>query len=346
MAVAHRKGAQVQSLAQPGATADAAGDPAAGAAAGAAAVAAGAVTGGAAPGAAGAVTGGAAPGAAPGAAAGATPGAAVRAAVPPRSRPVGHPRQPALPLAGAACLLTGASGGIGAATACRLADAGALVALHGRDRDALERLAMRTGGVVVVADLCDTGAVEMAVAKAEAALGRPLDLVVSNAGAGWCGDFLSMEPDDIDRIIALNLTAPVHLARAVLPGMVARGRGHLVLVGSIAGHLGVGQEAVYSAAKAGLVTLAEALRAEVAPAGVGVSLVSPGVVATGFFDRRGHPYGRRHPQPIPPERVAGAVERAVVRGRARVIVPAWLGAPVALAALLPGLYRRLSYRWG
>lgn len=251
-----------------------------------------------------------------------------------------------LPLAGTACLLTGASGGIGAATACRLADAGALVALHGRDRDALERLAMRTGGVVVVADLCDPGAAETALAKAEVALGRPLDLVVSNAGAGWCGEFLEMDPDEVDRILAVNLAAPVHLARAALPGMVERGRGHLVLVGSIAGHLGVSNEAVYSAAKAGLVTLAEALRAEVRGSGVGVSLVSPGVVSTRFFERRGRPYGRHWPQPIPPEQVAWAVERAIVRGRARVIVPAWLAAPVALSALMPGLYRRLSYRWG
>lgn len=251
-----------------------------------------------------------------------------------------------LPLAGAACLLTGASGGIGAATAVRLADAGALVALHGRDRDALERLAMRTGGVVVVADLCDPGAAETALDKAAAALGRPLDLVVSNAGVGWYGDFVDMDPDELDRILAVNLVAPVHLARAALAGMVERGRGHLVLVGSIAGHLGVSHEAVYSAAKAGLVTLAEALRAEVADAGVGVSLVSPSVVATRFFERRGRPYGRRWPQPVSPELVAAAVEAAIVRGRSRVIVPAWMGAPIALSALWPSLYRRLSYRWG
>jgi short-subunit dehydrogenase len=342
MAVEHRKGAKVRSLGQLGLRADGLAGAAATASAGSAASAGAAADLSVAD-----LAGSADLSVADLAASTAATGSA-DLSVADRSRLVSNPRshRPGLPLAGAACLLTGASGGIGAATACRLADAGARVALHGRDRDALERLAMRTGGVVVVADLCDAGAAEMAVAKAEASLGRPLDLVVSNAGAGWCGDFLSMEPDDIDRILALNLTAPVHLARAVLPGMVVRGRGHLVLVGSIAGHLGVGQEAVYSAAKAGLVTLAEALRAEVAPAGVGVSLVSPGVVATGFFDHRGHPYGRRHPQPIPPERVAWAVEQAVVRGRARVIVPAWLGAPVALAAVLPGLYRRLSYRWG
>lgn len=258
-------------------------------------------------------------------------------------RPVGRV---GIPLTDATCLVTGASGGIGAATACRLAEAGALVALHGRDRDVLDHLALRTGGVSVVADLCDPGAVETAVAKAEAALGRPLDIVVSNAGAGWYGDFTAMDAGTIERVLAINLAAPIALARATLPGMVERGRGHLVLVGSVAGHLGLGEEAVYSAAKAGLVALSEALRMELCGSGVGVSLISPGVVATRFFERRGRPYSRRLPRPISPERVARAVERSIVGGRARVMVPAWMAGPVALSAVAPGLYRRLAYRWG
>lgn len=264
----------------------------------------------------------------------------------PAERRMGPVRRVGLSLADAACLVTGASGGIGAATACRLAGAGARVALHGRDREVLERLALRTGGVSVVAELCDPGAVEDCVAKAEAALGRPLDVVVSNAGAGWCGEFITMGPGDVERILAINLAVPIALARATLPGMVERGRGHLVFVGSVAGHLGLGQEAVYSAAKAGLVALSEALRAEVGGAGVGVSLVSPGVVATRFFERRGRPYSRRLPRPISPERVARAVERSIAGGSTRVIVPAWMSAPVTLSACAPGLYRRLAYRWG
>ncbi|MGH9065450.1 MAG: SDR family NAD(P)-dependent oxidoreductase, partial [Acidimicrobiales bacterium] len=263
----------------------------------------------------------------------------------PRHRPPRH-GPPGLLLAGSACLVTGASGGIGAATASRLARAGATVALNGRDRAALERLAEETGGVVVAADLTAPGAARAVIAKAEADLGRPLDVLVSNAGCGWSGDFVTMDPDDVERLMAVNLLAPMHLARAALPGMVERGRGHLVLVGSIAGHVGVRNEAVYSAAKAGLVTLAGALRDEVGGAGVGVSLVSPGVVDTAFFERRGRPYDRAFPRPIAPERVARAVETAIVHGRQRVIVPAWLGVPVAVATVAPALYRRLSHRFG
>lgn len=264
----------------------------------------------------------------------------------PAEGPMGPAGRVGLSLCDSACLVTGASGGIGEATACRLAEAGARVALHGRDRDALDRLALRTGGVSVVADLCDSGAVEDCVAKAEAALGRPLDVVVSNAGAGWYGEFTAMPPGDVERILAINLAAPIALARATLPGMIERGRGHLVFVGSVAGHLGLAQEAVYSAAKAGLVALSEALRAEVRGTGVGVSLVSPGVVATRFFERRGRPYSRRLPRPISPERVARTVERSIVGGSTRTIVPAWMSGPVALSACAPGLYRRLAYRWG
>ncbi|MGH9068428.1 MAG: SDR family NAD(P)-dependent oxidoreductase, partial [Acidimicrobiales bacterium] len=235
--------------------------------------------------------------------------------------------------------------GIGEATARRLARAGARLALHGRDRACLDALAGDIGGMVVTADLCIPAAAAEAAAKAEAELG-PLDVVVSNAGVGWAGDFTTMEPGDIDRLLAVNLAAPTHLARATLPGMVERGRGHLVLVGSIAGHLGVRGEAVYSAAKAGVVGLAGALATEVGPSGVAVSLVSPGVVDTAFFEHRGRPYGRTRPRPIPPERVAEAVEEALRTGRPRALVPSWLEVPVALSVLAPGLYRRLTARYG
>lgn len=258
-----------------------------------------------------------------------------------------RPAPRGLPLVGAAGLITGASGGIGAATARRLSATGVRLALHGRDRAKLDALAGELAGTALVldADLADPGAAEDLVSRAEARLG-PLDVVVDSAGIGWAGAFVAMDLARADSLVAVNLVSPIHLARASLPGMVERGRGALVLVGSIAGHLGVRQEAVYSATKAALVGLAEALRAEVAPAGVGVSLVSPGVVSTQFFERRGRPYGRKLPRPIRPERVAEAIEEAIVKGLPRVIVPSWLGLPVALAALVPGPYRRLSDRWG
>lgn len=258
--------------------------------------------------------------------------------------PLAHRAGLGFDLAGASCLVTGASSGIGGATARLLSAAGARVAVHGRDRAALERLADDLGAPTILGDLTEPGAAEAVAAAAEADLG-PLDVVVSNAGAGWSGSFCEMNPANADRLIALNLIAPVHLARAVVPGMVDRGRGCLVLVGSIAGHLGVPEEAVYAATKAALAALAESLRAELAPAGVGVCLVSPGVVETAFYERRGLAYTRRLPRPIPAGRVAAAVKAAVTKGRPRTIVPSWLGLPVAVSALTPGLYRRLADRW-
>ena len=245
----------------------------------------------------------------------------------------------------AACLVTGGSGGIGGATCVALGRAGARTVASGRDREALREVSARTGGAWVAADLTLPGEAERLAEEARAALG-PIDVLVNNAGAGWAGPFVDLEPEDIDGLVALNLTAHLRLTRAILPGMLERGRGHVVFVASIAGHLGVRDEAVYSATKAALIRFADSLRDEVAPAGVGVSVVSPGAVATGFFARRGRPYGRSFPRAISAERVARAVVRAVERNRPDVIVPRWLGIPARLKGALPGLYRLLSARFG
>src|SRR5438067_13172938 len=109
---------------------------------------------------------------------------------------------------------------------------------------------------------------------------------------------------DLDRLVTVNVLATLRLTRAVLPGMVARRRGHVVLVSSIAACLGVREEAVYAATKAALRAFADSVRYEVADAGVGVSVLVPGVVDTAFFDRRGTPYPRRRPRPRPPEEAA------------------------------------------
>jgi short-subunit dehydrogenase len=248
-------------------------------------------------------------------------------------------------LDGAVALVTGASSGIGRATAVLLAERGASLALAGRDQDALAAVAGRTGGQAIAADLAEPGAAERV---AEQALGRwgRVDLLVSNAGAGWAGELEQMPPELAERLVAVNLLAPVRLTRLLLPGMLERGAGHLVYVGSIAGATGVAREAVYAATKAGLAAFADSVREEVAGRGVAVSVAVPGVVDTPFFQRRGSAYDRAWPAPIPPQRVARAIVRAVESDRGEVFAPAWMRLPARFKGAMPGLYRTLAMRFG
>lgn len=246
---------------------------------------------------------------------------------------------PRAALAGRRVLLTGATGGIGTALAEEFAAAGARLVLVARDSDRLAALATRFGVEPVVADLASAADVTRVAGAV-----REVDVVVHSAGVGWAGELTGMGSEDVERLLAVNLRAPVELTRLLLPALLRSPRGHVVFVASVAGRLGVRGEAVYGATKAGLEHFAEALRLEVAGRGVRVSTVTPAAVATDFFDHRGTPYRRRFPRPMPAERVAHAVLDAVVRGRAEVLLPGWLGVPVRLRALAPGLYRWMSDR--
>jgi short-subunit dehydrogenase len=216
-------------------------------------------------------------------------------------------------LSGAVCLVTGASSGIGRATAVELSRRGARVVALGRDAGRLAGIGERQ----VVQDLAE---------GVPADLGD-VDVLVNNAGIG--------ETADVERLVAVNLLAPIRLTRELAPRRV-------VFVSSIAGVVGPRHEAVYAATKAGLLAFAESLRYE----GMGVSVVIPGVVATEFFERRGAPYTRRWPRPIPPEQVARAIADAIERERAEVFVPAWLGGVARLRGAAPGLFRALTSRFG
>jgi short-subunit dehydrogenase len=245
----------------------------------------------------------------------------------------------------AAVLVTGASSGLGRATAQELARAGARLVVHGRDTSALASLADETGAVPVVADLAVPGEARRLADEALAVHGG-LDVVVNNAGQGWAGDFAQMPVDDLDRLIAVNLAAPVALTRALLPAMLARGRGYLAFVGSIAGRTGVAGESVYAATKAGLDTFAESLRFELSGCGIGVGVLVPGVVETAFFERRGRRYQRSSPRPRPAPQVAAALVRMIAADRAEAYAPRWLRLPVAVRGLVPGVYRGLAGRFG
>jgi short-subunit dehydrogenase len=243
------------------------------------------------------------------------------------------------------CLVTGASSGIGRATALRLARRGARVIALGRDQSALDQVAAMTSGTTIRADLSKPEDVDRAAAQALAGEG-PVDVLINNAGQGWAGPFADMDLERAERLVQTNLLAPMRLTRAVLSGMLQRGEGHIVNVSSIAGHVGVRDEAVYAATKAGLIAFSESLRQELSGTRVGVSVVSPGVVATQFFDRRGRPYERRSPRPISADRVAGAIERAIRTGRPQIFVPGWMALPAWLRGVWPWLYRKGAGRLG
>ena len=248
-------------------------------------------------------------------------------------------------LDGRVALVTGASAGIGRSVAERLAASGARLVVHGRDEQRVAEVAATTGGTPVLSDLAEPGAADRVAEAALAAHGR-VDVVVANAGLGWSGPFAEMDAAEVDRLVAVDLVAPLQLVRRLLPPMLERGSGHVCLVGSVAGRTGVAGEAVYAATKAALDAFAESLRLELRSSGVGVTLVIPGVVDTGFFTARGRAYDRRRPRPVPADRVAEAVVDAVAHDRAEAWVPGWLRVASAVRSLAPGAYRRLSARFG
>lgn len=243
-------------------------------------------------------------------------------------------------VASSLCLVTGATSGIGRAIALELARRGAGLVVTGRDREALEHVASSTRGRAVHADLLLRGDVERLAADAEG-----VDVVVHAAGEGAYGPAAELDASDIERLVTLNVSAPIALTAALLPRMLERGHGHVVIVGSIAGRVGRGHEALYAASKAAVSVFGDSLRAELRGTGVGVLVVTPGPVTTRFFERRGAPYDREWPRPVTPEQVAAATVAALESGRAEVSVPRWLGVPARLRGASPGLFRALAGRF-
>jgi NAD(P)-dependent dehydrogenase (short-subunit alcohol dehydrogenase family) len=179
------------------------------------------------------------------------------------------------------CLVTGASRGIGAAVAARLAAEGHRVALLARDAAALESVRARlpAPALCVAADVTDAAALDAAVGRVEGEWG-PVEVLVSNAGAGFAAPLAETTDEDWSRMLELNLTAPFRLVRRVLPGMVERGWGRVVVVASVVAKRGEPQVAAYTAAKHGVLGLVRAAAAEVARTGVTVNAVCPGYVDT------------------------------------------------------------------
>ena len=203
-------------------------------------------------------------------------------------------------LDGKSALVTGASGGIGAAIARALHAQGAKVALSGTRREALESLAaeLGDGAAVCPADLRDPAAAEPLISAAETACG-PLHVLVNNAGMTRDMLAMRMKDEDWQTVLEVDLAAPFRLARAALRGMLRRRAGRIIAIGSVVGATGNPGQANYAAAKAGLVGMSKALAQEVGSRGITVNVVAPGFVETKMTDALPEEQRARLTQAIP-----------------------------------------------
>jgi short-subunit dehydrogenase len=246
----------------------------------------------------------------------------------------------------AVVVVTGAAHGIGRATVIALAKRGAAVVAVDRDVDALADFESLTGCLTIEADVSDLQHAERIIHLTLAARGR-VDAVIANAGIGYVGAFATMPASQIASLLDVNLRAPMLLARAALPRMLAQGTdGALIFTTSIAGTVPVPTEAAYCVSKTALEAFADAIREELRGSPIAVSTVRPGVVHTAFHDTRSEPYRRRFPRPLPPEKIAAAIVEVLESGAERRTVPPWLDIASRARRSVPWLYRSLSRRFG
>ncbi|WP_158887787.1 SDR family oxidoreductase [Amycolatopsis anabasis] len=242
-------------------------------------------------------------------------------------------RYPAIELDGAVVAVTGGGRGIGRATAEAFAARGATVALGDLDVAVAEEAAKSIGTAARAYPL-DVRDRESFGGFADAVLGEfgRIDVLVNNAGVMPLGGFLE-EPDALSATtLDVNVWGLIHGLRLVLPGMIARGRGHVVNIASMAGKIPIPGMAVYNASKFAAVGLTAAVRREYAGTGVSVSAVLPSAVRTGLAS--GVPLGKGMPT-VDPEDIAAAVVRSCRTRRAEIPVPGFLAGWDLLAAIVP-----------
>ncbi len=250
-------------------------------------------------------------------------------------------------------LVSGASAGIGAATAVALGAKGCAVTLLARRRDRLEDVAQRVraaGGRahVVVGDVTADDHVARAIGETIATFGS-LDIVVANAGAGFHGSLLDTSPDAMARLMDLNFMGTFLLARAALPHLLRAPRASLIVVSSIVGRRGLGWGGAYAATKFAQVGLAESLRVELAGTAVRVGIVFPVSTETEFRDAMAREQGFEV-QGTGPRQSADHVARAIVRGiesgRPEIHPHRTSRLLAIVGATFPGLADRIVRRFG
>lgn len=258
-------------------------------------------------------------------------------------------------ITGRLVLITGASSGIGAETARLVARRGGRVLLLARTRGALDAVAAdirKQGGEAGVypVDLSDPVAVDRITAAIAREAGTP-DVLVNNAGAGRWRSVEETTTEEAAQMMAVPYLAAFGVTRAFLPSMRARGSGHIVNMSSVVGYVGIPGAAGYATARWAMRGFTEALRADLAGTGIGVTLIAPGKVDSPFF---AHNPGSEERIPgiarlyrtLSTEEVAAAVVRAVERNQREVVMPALLKLTILTHRVLPRLVQGLLVRTG
>ncbi|MBW2402386.1 MAG: SDR family NAD(P)-dependent oxidoreductase [Deltaproteobacteria bacterium] len=227
-------------------------------------------------------------------------------------------------LRGKNAVLTGASRGLGPYIARALAQEGVNVALTARTADALEATvqevsALGVEAVAIPMDITDEAGRKRLLERARAAHG-PIDILINNAGIEWICRYTDMSSEQIEHMVQTNLIAPLILSRLVLPDMIERGSGHIVMMSSLGGKKGSPYSATYAATKAGLIEWTSSVREELRGSGVSASVLCPGFVSdAGMFAG----YGKRAPRlagETSPEKVAAAVVHMIEHDIAEKII--------------------------
>lgn len=249
-------------------------------------------------------------------------------------------------------ILTGASRGLGVLMAERLAAKGVNLALAARSEADLKETVNRVQArgvraIAVPTDVTKREDLERLVARTTDELGPP-NLLVNNAGVEILGSFETLSLDRIESVFATNVVALVSLTRLVVPGMIERGRGHVVNISSMAGKVAAPYYTIYSASKHAVVGFSWSLRAELKPKGIGVSVVCPGYVEeTGMFSYRDAGAPPKTVGTVRPEDVAAAVVKVIEQNKAEALVAGpMLKVADVMHALSPDLAMGMGARSG